>query len=207
MIYNRASFWNTGGLWITLPRKLLMRADQNHQSARAYPQHVETYLDKELRCGALMGPCNSAGLQISPLMSREKRNGPLVARWNTKGYLSRRTFQVKRHGTWRSDAFWSYIVTHSVDKSPVSQALVEYQLTLNDNEHYIYNIFILATCLHMSYVTILYFSLSLSVLAFFIIYQHTTYFFGILINYSHILYTCKRMFICLSQDTVISSNL
>ena len=30
---------------------------------------------------------------------------------------------------------------------------------------------------------------------------------SILINYSHILYTCKRMFICLSQDTVISSNL
>ena len=56
------------------PSQLLMRADQNHQSARAYPQHVETYLDKELRCGALMGPCNSAGLQISPLMSREKRN-------------------------------------------------------------------------------------------------------------------------------------
>ena len=57
-----------------IPSQLLMRADQNHQSARAYPQHVKTYLDKELRCGALMGPCNSAGLQISPLMSREKRN-------------------------------------------------------------------------------------------------------------------------------------
>ena len=56
------------------PSQLLMRADQNHQSARAYPQHVETYLDKEQRCGALMGPCKSAGLQISPLMSGEKRN-------------------------------------------------------------------------------------------------------------------------------------
>lgn len=30
---------------------------------------------------------------------------------------------IKRHGTWRSDSFWSYIVTHSIENSPVATAL------------------------------------------------------------------------------------
>lgn len=30
---------------------------------------------------------------------------------------------IKRHGTWTSDAFWDYIVTDSVNSSPVAHAL------------------------------------------------------------------------------------
>ena len=50
----------------------------NHFSAWAYPQHVEKYIDTELKHRALLGPWAiapfSGGLHTSPLMSRPKKD-------------------------------------------------------------------------------------------------------------------------------------
>ena len=50
----------------------------NHKSALDYPTHVEKYLTRELKSRAIMGPFPASpflsGCQISPMMSREKRN-------------------------------------------------------------------------------------------------------------------------------------
>ena len=47
----------------------------HHSSARAYPEAVDGYLDKEIAQGAMLGPFGhilSSHLNISPLMSRPK---------------------------------------------------------------------------------------------------------------------------------------
>ena len=52
----------------------------NHPSAVQFPGHVDTYLDTEIRHGALLGPFTTppiANVHISPLMSRPKRQSSL----------------------------------------------------------------------------------------------------------------------------------
>ena len=51
--------------------------DKNHKSALDYPRDVETYLQEEIRHGAIMGPYSAhpiAKSHFSPFMTREKSN-------------------------------------------------------------------------------------------------------------------------------------
>ena len=56
----------------------LKPADKNHAGALAYPQHIQSYLETEIKLGATMGPFRIPPfihrIGVSPLSSREKRN-------------------------------------------------------------------------------------------------------------------------------------
>lgn len=52
--------------------------DKNHPSALAYPQHIDDFLDTEMRFGAILGPIDdlpfTPWMRISPLMTRPKKD-------------------------------------------------------------------------------------------------------------------------------------
>ena len=52
---------------------------ENHSSALSYATHVDTYIQEELKCGAMIGPFDhkSCTLHISPFMTREKANSDI----------------------------------------------------------------------------------------------------------------------------------
>ena len=57
----------------------LKQEGDNHNSAKQYPQHIQTYLEEEIKLGAILGPFRTPpikNLHHSPLMTREKPGAP-----------------------------------------------------------------------------------------------------------------------------------
>ena len=57
----------------------LKQEGDNHNSAKQYPQDIQTYLEQEIKFGAILGPFQTPPIQNlhhSPLMTREKPGAP-----------------------------------------------------------------------------------------------------------------------------------
>ena len=59
--------------------RALKSQEENHSSAKDFPEDIKAYLHEEISHGAIMGPFHSCpldNLHISPMMTREKPNAP-----------------------------------------------------------------------------------------------------------------------------------
>ena len=59
----------------------LKSQEENHTSAKSFPEDIKAYLEEEISHGALIGPFHSCpvnNLHISPMMTREKPNASII---------------------------------------------------------------------------------------------------------------------------------
>ena len=70
-----AAFFIKFGFPLDVDRSQTFKSDQiNHQSAKKFPQHVDYYIQEEIKHGAMLGPFSSPPIPLhtSPFLTREK---------------------------------------------------------------------------------------------------------------------------------------